>query len=240
MVEQSRLYPVNLLLNDHYCEWRVMAVSRCWPAPQIWTINIVHGLQSAPHPLPPPPDQIIYHLPVCVCLSVAQISLSMVFISTVIQAGFVYRWWYTCCAAVSCLVNKPSCHRDSSLGFWVLLLIYRLAAYILSWCRRQAGSISCIFLEIFLCEFAVLTRCGSGFNGVPGSVSGSWFAIRIQIQEGKNRKKLGNFMFWSAGCAVLRAEGFSCSLDVLYRGLGISKLQFWMIKKRKNNFSCIW
>jgi hypothetical protein len=131
MVEQSRLYPVNLLLNDHYCEWRVMAVSRCWPAPQIWTINIVHGLQSAPHPLHP--DHIIYHLPVCVCLSVAQISLSMVFISTVIQTGFVYRWWwYTCCAAVSCLLNKPSCHRDSSLGFWVLLLIYPLAAYILS------------------------------------------------------------------------------------------------------------
>ncbi len=32
-------------------------------------------------------------------------------------------------------------------------------------------------------------------------------------------------MFWSAGCSLLRAEGFSCSLDVLYGGLGISKLQ---------------
>jgi hypothetical protein len=28
----------------------------------------------------------------------------------------------------------------------------------------------------------------------------------------------------------LRAEGFSCRLDVLYEGLGISKLQFLVIK----------
>ncbi len=32
-------------------------------------------------------------------------------------------------------------------------------------------------------------------------------------------------MFWSAGCSLLRTEGFSCSLGVLYGGLGISKLQ---------------
>jgi hypothetical protein len=35
----------------------------------------------------------------------------------------------------------------------------------------------------------------------------------------------------SAGYSLLRAEGFSCSLDVLYGGLGINKLQF-LIKKR--------
>ncbi len=28
-------------------------------------------------------------------------------------------------------------------------------------------------------------------------------------------------MFWSAGCSLLRAEGFFCNLDVLYGGLGI-------------------
>ncbi len=33
-------------------------------------------------------------------------------------------------------------------------------------------------------------------------------------------------MFWSVGCSLLRAEGFSCSLCVLYGGLRISKLQF--------------
>jgi hypothetical protein len=41
--------------------------------------------------------------------------------------------------------------------------------------------------------------------------------------------------FGSAGCSLLRAEGFSCSLGVLYGGLGISKLQF-LIKKIKIKF----
>jgi hypothetical protein len=36
----------------------------------------------------------------------------------------------------------------------------------------------------------------------------------------------------------LRAEGFSCSLGVLYGGLGISKLQF-LIKKIKIKFPAI-
>jgi hypothetical protein len=53
--------------------------------------------------------------------------------------------------------------------------------------------------------------------------------LRIRIQEGKNDpkklKKGENFY-------LLRAEGFSCSLGVLYGGLGISKLQF-LIKKIK-------
>ncbi len=32
-------------------------------------------------------------------------------------------------------------------------------------------------------------------------------------------EKLRNFMFWSAGCSLLRAEGFFCSLEVLSGGL---------------------
>ncbi len=36
----------------------------------------------------------------------------------------------------------------------------------------------------------------------------------------------------------LRAEGFSCSLDVFYEGLGISKLQF-LKKKSNNKFSAV-
>jgi hypothetical protein len=39
--------------------------------------------------------------------------------------------------------------------------------------------------------------------------------------------------------SFLWTEGFSCSLDVLYGGLGISKLQFLMKKERKKIFSCI-
>ncbi len=52
-----------------------------------------------------------------------------------------------------------------------------------------------------------------------------------RIQEGKKLPtKIGkvnkfNFFLW-AGCSILRAESFSCSLDVLYGGLGINKLQF--------------
>jgi hypothetical protein len=34
----------------------------------------------------------------------------------------------------------------------------------------------------------------------------------------KNRKKSRIFMFLSTGCALLRAEGFSCGLGVLYGG----------------------
>ncbi len=37
-------------------------------------------------------------------------------------------------------------------------------------------------------------------------------------------------MFWSAGCSLFGAEGFSCSLCVLYRGQGTTKLQFFIKK----------
>ncbi len=46
----------------------------------------------------------------------------------------------------------------------------------------------------------------------------------------KNRKKSRIYMFLRAGCSLLSAEGFTCSLGVLYGGLGISELQF-LIKK---------
>jgi hypothetical protein len=32
-------------------------------------------------------------------------------------------------------------------------------------------------------------------------------------------------MFYIAGCPLLRAGGFFCSLDILYGGLGINKLK---------------
>ncbi len=43
-------------------------------------------------------------------------------------------------------------------------------------------------------------------------------------------------MFWSAGCSVLRIEGFFCNLDVLYGGLGIGKLYFLKKKFWKKSF----
>jgi hypothetical protein len=54
----------------------------------------------------------------------------------------------------------------------------------------------------------------------------------------KNRKKSRVFMFLSSGCCLFRAKGFSCSLGVLYGGLGISKLQF-LIRKIKIKFPAI-
>ncbi len=43
-------------------------------------------------------------------------------------------------------------------------------------------------------------------------------------------------MFWSARCSLLRAEGFSCVLNVLYGGLGIASFDQ---KKKKKIFRCI-
>ncbi len=45
-------------------------------------------------------------------------------------------------------------------------------------------------------------------------------------------------MFWITGRPFLRAEGFSCSLDVLYGGPVLSKLQF-LIKKISNFLSFV-
>jgi hypothetical protein len=64
----------------------------------------------------------------------------------------------------------------------------------------------------------------------PHSNFGSGSGSRRAKMTHKNRKKSRIFMFLSTGCSLLRAEGFSCSLAVLYGGLEISKLQF-LIKK---------
>jgi hypothetical protein len=69
---------------------------------------------------------------------------------------------------------------------------------------------------------------GSGSALIWVAGSGSRRGNMIQ----KNRKKYRIFMFWNAGCSLLRAEGFSCSLGVLYWDLEIRKLQF-LIKKIK-------
>ncbi len=42
-------------------------------------------------------------------------------------------------------------------------------------------------------------------------------------------------VFYSAGCSLLRAKGFFCSLDVHYGGLGKGRLQF-LIKVIYNFF----
>ena len=54
--------------------------------------------------------------------------------------------------------------------------------------------------------------------------------IRIR-NPARKQKKVNGFLYLSVVYSLLRSEGFSCSLDVIYGGLGISKLQF-QIKKR--------
>jgi hypothetical protein len=67
------------------------------------------------------------------------------------------------------------------------------------------------------------------FFGAKGSVVDP---DRLRIREGKNDKNRKKFLknFKNAGSSFLRAECFSCSLDVLYGGQKISKLPF-LIKK---------
>ncbi len=38
-------------------------------------------------------------------------------------------------------------------------------------------------------------------------------------------------MFWSAGCSLLRAEGFTCSLEIPHGGPGINKWEFSINKR---------
>jgi hypothetical protein len=67
--------------------------------------------------------------------------------------------------------------------------------------------------------------------------SAQW--IRIQAKIGPQKEeKVTKFHVLSAGCSLLRAEGFSCRLAVLYASLGISKLQFLIHKVSKKMFSC--
>jgi hypothetical protein len=54
----------------------------------------------------------------------------------------------------------------------------------------------------------------------------------------KRKKKVKKFHVLNCWMFCLRAESFSCSLGVLYRGLGISKLEF-LIKKITYNFSAL-
>jgi hypothetical protein len=62
---------------------------------------------------------------------------------------------------------------------------------------------------------------------------GPWIRIRIGIRNPRTKityqtkiEKVNKYYFLKCLMSLLRAEGFSCSLDVLYGGLGISELQF--------------
>ncbi len=70
----------------------------------------------------------------------------------------------------------------------------------------------------------------------PYPVTDSQSGSRRAKKTHKHRRKLIKFMFWSAGCSLSRADGFSLSLDILYGGIGIRRLDFWSKKDWKKNF----
>ncbi len=75
-----------------------------------------------------------------------------------------------------------------------------------------------------------VTYIGSAVDPNPDPGGQKW-PIKIE--------KDNKFHLCSAGCSLLRAEGFSCSLDVLYGGLAISsKLQI-LFKKETKKFSTV-
>ncbi len=126
--------------------------------------------------------------------------------------------------------------------------IYRLIAIAFSWRCNETGVVDPDYLFLWV-VFALLDpdpiriRYGSGSTTLnetrvsdpdpdPHGSALIWVAgsrTRAKMTH-KNRKKSWIFMFLSTGCSLLMAEGFSCSLGVLYGGLGISKLQFLIIK----------
>jgi hypothetical protein len=126
------------------------------------------------------------------------------------------------------LVQKTS--KPENNNFW------RHSIYSAEDCKRNLDNVFALFItKITLatpcCFLTTFLHCyGSGSALIRIDMVG-WIWIRIgignavaySVPEGSAKMKKGrNFKFWSAGCHLLRAEGFSCSLDVLYGGLGIS------------------
>ncbi len=100
----------------------------------------------------------------------------------------------------------------------------------LSWKHSTAWLVDCFFLFFFFSYdsvFRIRIRIDFGrLDPDPHWECGAESSRTTRTH--KNRKKFRNFFFWSAGCSLLRGEGFWCCLDVLYGGLGISKLQLFI------------
>ncbi len=78
------------------------------------------------------------------------------------------------------------------------------------------------------CSVVVPDQISMGSRN-PDQDSRSGFGSSRAKMAQKNWKTLINLILWSAGCSLLRAEGFSCSLDVLYGCLGISKCSIFYL-----------
>ncbi len=140
------------------------------------------------------------------------------------------------CVNRRCAANKKKSAK-SNLEIIKAENLDRIAYWWIAWLRRSSNTyLSFFWTFLYLCAgFRIRIRIRINLS--------SWIRIHIQIADPdpgknmtqKNRKKDKIFICWSAGCSLLRAEGFSCSLGILYGGLGIRKLQF-LIKKIKIKF----
>ncbi len=111
------------------------------------------------------------------------------------------------------------------------------AETLLYWRRSFWFGDDCDLSFLFLLERGVFRFLSDSQNPCCGFGS-AWIRIdfgRIDPDPGwqkwptKIDERVKIFHFWSGECS-LRAEGFTCSLDVRHGGLGISKLQFFLIK----------
>ncbi len=158
---------------------------------------------------------------------------------------FVSFFWSKI-AIYLCPIYRRSVHsqRKKHPALQKMKFINFFSMFVGHFCLLGSGLRLRIRIGIHSQGFGSVSVSGSASICVAGSRSGSAFKlrIRIRIQEGKNdlqnRKKSRIFMFLSTGCSLLRAEGFSCSLGVLYGGLGIKKLQI-LIKKLEIKFPAI-
>ncbi len=115
--------------------------------------------------------------------------------------------------------------------FWSVLdvLFWRLKTCPVAWTSFRRIFLQFLILykeKNFSCIFIQFLDSMGSLDPDSDSRSGSKRA-KMAL---KNRKQLINFIFWSGGCSLLRAEDFSCSLDVLYGG---PFCNFWFYKKKK-------
>ncbi len=120
---------------------------------------------------------------------------------------------FTCLRSLGFLVTGcVECHAFYQSWNVLFLVVAGVAARSVATCSQQQQHRRGISPTRIQC-------CGSGFNRVSGSGSGS---RRAKMTH--KSKFFFKIMFWSVGWLPLRAEGFFFNLDVLYGGQGIGKL----------------
>jgi hypothetical protein len=133
-----------------------------------------------------------------------------------------FKFW-----RVSFFQLKNICFWSSKSLVWIRIRIQII--YFYNRCRGSRSAL--IQIRIDPIDFGLLDpdpgthwECGSGSR---------------RAKKTHNYRKLRDFVFWSAGFSLLRIKGFFCSLDVLFGGLEICKLQLLSLRKSCNKHSLL-